>query len=253
MSTLPDIMEEIGAAAEKYVMVAMSGGVDSCLVAAVARDMLGQRCRGTTIQSELTWSNDMERAVSVANGIRLRHSVLHHEVLGDDAIRANGHDRCYHCKRSIFSKILKEFPRYLVLDGTNADDDPERPGRKAALEMGVRSPLLEAGMGKRAVREMAKGMGLFNWNAPSESCVATRIKTGIPLSEGGLNKVRIMETFFHERGVPNLRVYHDNLMATVVFKPQYAEIVSGSRDNFAALVKRIGLVSCQYEEFSNGS
>lgn len=236
--------------ATDMVVVAMSGGVDSGLVAAAAHAVVGDRCIGVTIHSELTLCHDVEVAASVSKKKDIPHRTLDVSVLGDTAVRANGEDRCYHCKKLLFSRIVREFSGCRLLDGTNADDDPARPGRQAAEELGVFSPLLAAGIGKARVRDLAREIGLPNWGAPSESCLAARIRHGIPLSKEGLDKVRVMEGFFHEAGVPTLRVYHDNLVATVVYLQQYAEIMENQRDNFAALVEKIGLLSFDFKEYT---
>jgi len=232
------------------VVVAMSGGVDSCLVAAAAVKGCGEKVIGITVVSELTQERDAERAAVVAAELGMKHERLTASVLHIPGVRANGKDRCYHCKNAIFRLIMERHPGCVLLDGTNADDDPARPGRRAAEELGVLSPLLEAGIGKRMIRELAREQGLSNWDAPSESCLAARIRQGIPLDLEGLSKVRAMEAFFHERGVHTLRTYHDNLIATVIYLPQYAGIMEKSRDNFAELVQKIGLRSYEFEEYA---
>lgn len=233
----------------RTIVVAMSGGVDSCLVAVAARAACGDRMVGVTVVSELTQERDAERACAIADEMGMAHAMLSASVLDISGVKANGADRCYHCKNAIFRLILGRYPGCVLLDGTNADDDPTRPGRRAAEELGVVSPLLEAGIGKDTIRILAKEQGLSNWDAPSESCLAARIRHGIPLDDEGLCRVKQMEAFFHERGVPSLRAYHDNLIATVIYLPQYAEIMNESRDNFANLVQKIGLRSYVFKEY----
>jgi len=231
------------------VVVAMSGGVDSCLTAAAAYKAFDERSLGITVQSEFSLERDLEQAATVATAIGLEHVVLEQRLLDGKWARENGPDRCYHCKRAIFGKILKTYPGVVLLDGTNADDDPKRPGRAAAKELGVLSPLLEVGLEKSAVRSLAKEIGLPNWDAPSESCLATRIRTTAPITSEGLERVRLMETFFHELGVDTIRAYHDNLITTVVFLPECIDIIENNRDKFATLIQKIGLQSFKFEEF----
>lgn len=138
----------------------------------------------------------------------------------------------------------------LIIDGTNADDDPKRPGLQAVKQFNVFSPLKEQGWGKTKVREVARTIGLPNWNAPSESCLATRIAEGMPLNKARLDMVQVMETFFHQAGVETLRARHDNLVASVEYLPQYADIMNKKRDSFAALIKRIGLRSFEFKEWA---
>jgi len=232
------------------VAIAMSGGVDSCLLAAVTKSVMGDRCCGVTIQSEMTIESDVVMARAVAEEIGIMHTVIQMPLLDDEKIASNMGNRCYYCKQRIFSTITTIMPGYDVMDGTNADDDPSRPGRRAAEEFGVMSPLLYCGLGKDEIRQMAQDYGLSNWDRVSESCLATRVRLGTALTANGLDRVQLMEGFFHKQGVSSLRVYHDNLMVTVVYLPQYEEIIDKSRDGFAAFVKEIGLLSCEFKEYA---
>lgn len=249
MENLVSLINEMVAGKERIV-VAMSGGVDSALVAAALHRSAGSRAMAVTIESELTATHDGDRARLVAGNIGIKHYVLPVDVLGVAGVRENGADRCYHCKKSIFSRIIEEFGPDMVMDGTNADDDTARPGLRAVAELGVVSPLKVAAMTKDMIRDAAREIGLPNWNTPSESCLAARIKRGVSLTKSGLSKVQVMESFFHERGVPALRIHHDNLVANVEYYAQYAEIMELNRDNFAALVEKIGLLSFEYKELS---
>jgi len=231
-------------------VIAMSGGVDSTLVAAAVYRVMGERCVAVTVQSEMTAARDFTRAVEMAEHIGIEHHPLCIRMLENKEVRRNGEFRCYHCKRAIFDLMRIEYgDDTIIMDGTNMDDDPNRPGLKAARELNVFSPLKEAGLTKASVRKIARGEGLPNWNAPSESCLATRIQAGMPLSLERLEMVQTMESFFHARGVEVLRARHDNLMATVEHLPQDAEIINKHRDFFAVLIKRIGLRSYTFKEF----
>lgn len=204
-----------------------------------------------TVCSELTADGDFTRAVEVAEQIGIEHHPLCLRMLELEGVRRNGADRCYHCKKAIFQMMRLEYgDDCLLVDGTNDDDDPNRPGLRAAREQGVYHPLKEAGLTKADVRTMARMAGLANWDAPSESCLATRLATGVPLSREGLDKVRVMESFLRERGVERLRARHDNLVATVEYPAQCSEIIDKHRDSLAALIKRIGLGSCELREWS---
>jgi uncharacterized protein len=237
------------------VVVALSGGVDSGLAAAAAvracRDLPDTRVVGVTVHSELTADRDFTRAVEVAEHLGLEHHPLLIRMLDKAGVRGNGPDRCYHCKRAIFSLMRLEYGDHcLIVDGTNSDDDPARPGMRAAEEFSVYHPLAEVGLVKALVRDMARSLGLPNWNAPSESCLATRVAPGLPLSFEALDKVRRMESFLHERGVKTLRARHDNLVATVEYLPEYSEIIEKEREPLLALIKRIGLGSCVFKEWT---
>ncbi|MBG0790583.1 MAG: ATP-dependent sacrificial sulfur transferase LarE [Desulfovibrionaceae bacterium] len=234
-----------------WAVVALSGGVDSGLVALAARKALGTGCVAATAVSELTPARELGRAEALARHIGLPFRAVPVSVLGDPLVRANGPDRCYHCKRLIFRVLREEFgPDAVFFDGTNADDDPHRPGLKALREHGVRSPLREAGLGKRAVRELARRAGLPNHDTPSESCLATRIPRGIALDADNLKVVECLESQCHEMGADTLRVHYDNLVAIMEYLPQYADIMEQNRDSLMALALRIGVGSCLFKEYA---
>ena len=232
-------------------VVAISGGVDSGLAAWAARAALGDAVEAATVVSELTPGRETERARAVAEHIGIACRTIAINVLGDPRVHANEPDRCYHCKRLIFQNLSEHYGSDTqFIDGTNADDDPLRPGMKALREFGVLSPLREAGMGKAEVRASARAVGLPNRDTPSESCLATRIPHGIALSPDGLRVVETLETHCHGLGVETLRVRYDNLVAIVEFLPQYSEIMKKNSDNLVALARRIGVRSCEFKEWS---
>jgi len=232
------------------VVVALSGGVDSGLVAAAAHQAVA--AVAVTVRSALTPARDAEQATAVAFHIGIGHAVMDIDILDDPQVRGNLSDRCYHCKKKIFRTIVESHGSdILLLDGTNADDDPARPGLRAVREFGVFSPLLEVGLIKDVVREISKDIKLPNWNAPSESCLATRFPVGEGLTRKALGQVESMESFFHDLGVKTVRVRPDNLVAIVEHHPQYSEIIKNNTDNFMAHVQSIGLRSCRFKERSN--
>ncbi|MCJ2165175.1 MULTISPECIES: ATP-dependent sacrificial sulfur transferase LarE [unclassified Pseudodesulfovibrio] len=239
------------AEANDRVLVALSGGVDSGLVAAAAFEAAGARTIAATVASEMTTVLDRARAIEVAAHLGVQHRLIEAAVLADPKISENSEKRCYYCKRHIFQRMQAEFGTdCLVLDGTNADDDQNRPGLQAAKEFQVYSPLYEVGFNKAQVRNVARDRGLPCWDTPSESCLATRISTGTPLTLVGLSQVEAMESLLHQLGIPIVRVRHDNLVATVEYSSQYSEIIEVSRDNVVALSVRIGFRSCLFKELS---
>jgi len=231
-------------------VVALSGGVDSGLVAAATKLALGPRAVACTVVTEMTQERDKERAIDVAGRIGIEHRLIEVSALSVPEVRRNLEDRCYYCKSLVFRTMQETLGREcLLLDGTNADDSPDRPGRRAINEFKVLSPLADLGLGKAQVRALAFDAGLPNWETPSESCLATRIPTGVELSSEGLNRVAIMETFLHSLGLSTVRVRPDNLMATVEYLPQFSEIITENRDKIVALAKKIGLQSCLFKEW----
>jgi uncharacterized protein len=241
--------------AADQAVIALSGGVDSGLVAAAVHAACARcdhpvRSVAVTIHSELTAGRDVERAGEVARHIGINHHVIDARMLDIDVVRRNGPDRCYHCKDAIFALLRRDWGAgCLLMDGTNGDDDPARPGLRAAAEYGVYHPLRQLGIAKARVRELARAAGLPNHDAPSESCLATRLAPGTMLTAGRLDMVRRMEGFWHERGVRTLRARHDDTVATVKYHRQYSETIKKNRDLFSRMIKGIGLVSCRFEEW----
>ena len=232
-------------------VIALSGGVDSGLAAWTAHAALRDRARAITFISELTPAREAERAEAVAAHIGITFQAMAFSALDDPRVRANGPDRCYHCKYLIFRALRDAVgPEPLLIDGTNGDDDPLRPGLKALREHRVFSPLREAGLGKADVRAMARAVGLPNHAVPPESCLATRIPHGVQLSEEGLQIVEALESHCHSLGIDTLRVRYDNLMAIVEYLPQYSDLINKNRDSVVAHARRIGVGSCDFKEWS---
>jgi uncharacterized protein len=177
------------------VIVAFSGGVDSSVLAAAARSILGDRARAATVKSELQSRADLANARSVAAEIGIEHLVLEIAALELEGFRENLPSRCYLCKRAMAHRLLDEARSRginVVVDGTNASDKPEdRPGMRALIEAGIRMPLRELGITKGEVREMARRVGLSNADRPSRSCLATRVEG--PLSSERLLRVEAAE------------------------------------------------------------
>lgn len=243
------IRERTGGAGR--VAVAFSGGVDSGLAAAAAYLALGDRAVACTVVSELTTGRDLLRAGKAAAAIGIEHRELTVSALAVAGVRTNPQDRCYHCKQLVFRTIQEAVGGgCLLVDGTNLDDDPTRQGLKAADEFAVFPVLKEAGLVKADVRRLAREIGLPNWNAPSESCLATRVREGVELTVETLAGIEAVESLLNDLGVHTVRVRPDNLVATVEHLPQYSEIMIESRDNIMTAVRRAGWRSCIFKEWS---
>ena len=186
------------------VGVAYSGGVDSTLLLAVCREVLGaERVLALTVHSELAPAVEQEQAAEMTKRLGVRQRTLHFNVLDNPYISANRPDRCYHCKRTLFSrlrKITRAEGLAALVHGANLDDTGDyRPGMRAAEEMDVRAPLLEAGFTKADVRALSRQMGLPTWDLPSMACLASRVPYGIPLTAEALTRVDAAESALRER------------------------------------------------------
>ena len=239
-------------AGHSLAVVAFSGGVDSTLTA-LAAHRTGTPVILATADSPFLAARERDHAAEMARLLGIEHRFLAVDPLADPAIRANGEARCYYCKSLIFRRMAEEFPGDVaIVDGTNADDDPARPGLRAAREHRVAHPLRDAGLDKAMVRALARDLGLPNWDHPSESCLATRIPHGVPLDERALSRVEAMETALRELGVHPARARHDNLMATMEFGEQHADIMNNNRDHIHRMIAGLGLDSVCFKEWPRG-
>jgi uncharacterized protein len=191
--------------------------VDSSLVAVAAHDALGKRALAVTLATQLTPAAEVARARRLARRLGLRHRVLRLDALAVPEVVANPPERCYHCKRELFS-ALGELARReglaALVDGSHADDRREdRPGQRALEELGVRSPLRELGLGKRDVRRLLRQRGVEQADRPAAACLATRIPFGEPLTMERLGRVERAEAALRTLGFAELRVRDHGALA----------------------------------------
>jgi len=211
------------------VVVAFSGGVDSSTVAAIAHRALGEEAVACTAVSETLPAEEYEEAVRVADEIGVRHEVVEYSELEDEGFVENDTDRCYHCRTGRLGEVFSladELGFETVADGTNAsDEDPEahRPGLRAVDEMGAYSPLLEHGVAKDEVREMARELGLSVWDKPSMACLSSRIPHGTRVTEERLSRVERAERVLREHGFDQFRVRDHDEVARVEIAPEEME------------------------------
>ncbi|GAA0669345.1 ATP-dependent sacrificial sulfur transferase LarE [Natronoarchaeum mannanilyticum] len=199
------------------VLVAFSGGVDSGVVAAVAQDALGEDAVACTAKSETLPDAELDDARRVAEEIGVRHDIVEFSELDSPEFVANDGDRCYHCRTMRLGEMFghaKELGIETVCDGTNASDPGEghRPGLQAVEELNAYSPLLEHGITKEEVREIADRYDLSVADKPSMACLSSRIPTGLEVTEEKLTRVEKAERILREWGFSQFRVRdHDGL------------------------------------------
>lgn len=189
--------------------VAFSGGVDSAYLLYAAKKY-GKRARAYYVKTEFQPRFEMEDGKRLAESLGAELSVLEEKVLTDPDIRRNPKDRCYHCKRRIFQRILDAAEKdgfTVLLDGTNASDDSEdRPGMRALAELSVLSPLRECGLTKAQIRSLSREAGLFTWNKPAYACLATRIPVGQEITAESLAVTEAAESYLASLGFTDFRI-----------------------------------------------
>jgi pyridinium-3,5-biscarboxylic acid mononucleotide sulfurtransferase len=199
------------------VIVAFSGGVDSAYLAAVAHAELGDRALSVTADSPSYPRRHRELALRIAHDFGLRHEFLETAEMERPEYTANPANRCYYCKQELFGRLIglaRERGFAAVLDGNNADDHGDyRPGRDAAREHGIRSPLDEVGLTKLEIRQLSRRLDLPTWDEPASACLASRLPYGSEVTVEKLRMVEQAEDVLHSLGIRHCRVRHHNDVA----------------------------------------
>jgi uncharacterized protein len=241
------------------VLVACSGGVDSVLLAAVAARILGDRALAATAVSPSLASGELEDARAAATAAGIRHIEVPTDELEKPSYAANTPDRCFHCKDTAYDTFTALAAREgiaVVVDGTNADDQGDfRPGRRAAKQHGVRSPLAEAGMTKHDIRQWARELGLAVWDKPAAACLSSRIPYGSPVTLEKLSRIDRAESALKALGFRQCRVRDHDGVARIEVEAALLPGLLEKRDEVAAAVRKAGFayVSLDLEGFRSGS
>jgi uncharacterized protein len=244
------------------VLVAYSGGVDSTLLLRMAIDTLGEgEVLAVTALSPLYPNRELVEAKKLAKVLGARHLLVESNELEIEGFSKNPPNRCYYCKRELFEKLLnlaKEETIPFVLEGSTLDDDKDhRPGKKAAQELGIRSPLKEALFTKMDVRELSKALGLPTWDKPSFACLASRFPYGEEITPEGLGMINEAEGFLFRLGFKQVRVRHYQTLARIeIFQEEMGRLIDESlREKVVNYLKEIGYkyITLDLQGFRSGS
>ena len=219
----------------QHCVVAYSGGVDSAVVAKIAALVLGERAKAVMAVSPSVATGEVESAKKLAEEIGIDFHLIHTSEMEDPRYLKNDERRCYYCKQGLYlalKEFVREFPHTMIANGTNTDDLGDyRPGLEAARELRVVSPLVEAGLNKQNVRQLAKQWNLSVWDKPATPCLSSRIAYGESVTPERLRMVDQAETYLRSLGFRELRVrYHAGDLARI-------EIPQGEVSRFATLAE----------------
>lgn len=223
-------------------VLAYSGGTDSTFLLKVAHDVLGKNVIAVTATSSTYPRQELGQAKQLAKNIGANHKIIKSEETKNKKFSKNTPNRCYYCKRELFSKIKKIAAAHninYIIDGTNVDDAKDyRPGAKALMEQGIRSPLREAGFTKKEIRNLSREMKLDSWNKPAQACLASRFPYRTKITKERLKQVERAESYLSKLDLNQIRVRHHNDIARI-------EV---TEDDFRKILKDAGKIVQQFKK-----
>jgi pyridinium-3,5-biscarboxylic acid mononucleotide sulfurtransferase len=206
----------------RKVAVAYSGGMDSSFLCRVSHDVLGDNAIAITVVSPMLPMSELQEAKRLTAAIGIRHALLRQETI-DPSVAENPAHRCYLCKKIVFSVIMNaaaETGITHVLDGSNLDDLSDyRPGLKALAELGIHSPLRDAGLCKADIRALSRRLGMTTWDKPASACLASRVPYGEKITSEKLGRIDEAESYLRGMGLRQVRVRSHQELARIEAAP----------------------------------
>jgi pyridinium-3,5-biscarboxylic acid mononucleotide sulfurtransferase len=254
LGRLTSILSELNS-----IVVAFSGGIDSTLLLYLAKEALGENVIAITAVSPSLSTADKDETEKLARHMGVQHIFIESTEAEDQRYLDNSPERCYFCKNDVYTHIIAyahEHGYHYVIDGTNADDvGDHRPGRKAARQHGVRSPLQEAEITKVEIRTLAEQYGLPNWDKPAAACLASRVPYGTTITLESLSQIDQAEAALREMGFGQLRVRHHQQVARIEVDANAFESVLQKREKIVSSLTGLGYayVSLDLAGFRSGS
>jgi uncharacterized protein len=243
------------------LMVAFSGGTDSTFLLASAQAALKDRVLAVTAESPLQPQREKAHAIATARKLGAQHILIRSRALSLPAFVANPVDRCYICKRRLFEDLRQKARQLGVTDiahGANCDDLQDyRPGFKAAQEMGILAPLIEAELSKDEIRRLSRAMGLDTWDKPAMACLVSRIPYGRTITVDALRRIEAAESVLYDMGFAACRVrVHDDVARIEVGPEAFGRLMAPQRRNqIVAAFRRLGFrqIAMDLEGYRQGS
>ncbi|HVP97130.1 ATP-dependent sacrificial sulfur transferase LarE [Methanoregula sp.] len=241
------------------MLIAFSGGVDSSLLAVLAREALGKKSRCVLLDSPVVPREAVEDARLIARTYHLDLEILPASVMEDERFTRNPGDRCYWCKKdsaAVLRRRAEDLGFVCVADGTNLSDKGEhRPGLAASTEEGIIHPFLDAGLTKNDIREIARAEGLSFWDKPSAACLSSRIPYGDKITRDNLRMAEEAEAFLHGKGVRQVRVRIHGKVARIEVPKEEMHAVLDMHATVACALRALGFsyVTLDMEGYRTGS
>lgn len=243
------------------IALAFSGGVDSTFLLALAKQVGPEKLLAITVVSQFFTQQEKRLAKRLAETMGVTHICLNLDILGEARVVENTPQRCYFCKRKIFSLVRKTAVAHgsdVFLHAVNRDDLGDyRPGLEAAKELGFMAPLVAAGFSKKEIRECSRQMGLETWDLPSQSCLATRIPYNDPITREKLGMIDRGESFLRKQGFHNFRLRCHGNVARIEMDPDAFSCLMDKdmRRTISRGLKKIGFeyVSCDLDGYKTGN